>query len=342
MTAQQPSSLIKLSNPIKLSNHVHVRRPYFFELFTLVNFAAIAIWMAPSLPPQRWLVALIFLPVYLGLAIVGVLVRYVVARTRGRSHSLLRVFRSRRWLTDSVRLVVFSTWTTFTYGCIKLLVPIGHPRLFDRELWNLDARLFFGMSPNVFFVSLFGNPFVLKAIDWTYANAFLASLWIASMYFLSSPARRTRIAFMNSNCLLWLLGAWLYMLVPSLGPAYRFPDVWLPLAHSLERTQTLQRLLMTNYQAVLHGAPANILYGIAAFPSLHVGFVSLAFFWMRKLERWGSLLFGVFLVLIFVGSVVTGWHYLIDSLAGLALAWICYAAASRLSGSRRTPRETRA
>ena len=32
----------------------------------------------------------------------------------------------------------------------------------------------------------------------------------------------------------------------------------------------------------------------------------------------------IFTVIIFLGSVVTGWHYLIDSLAGLALAAACF------------------
>lgn len=318
-----------------------MRRPYFFELFTVVSFVAIAIWMAPFLPPRHWLQALVFLPAFLGFAIAGVVIRYGLARRRGRGRAYVRVIRSRRWLTDSVRLIVFCVWSTYTYGCIKLLIPLAHPRLFDRELWNLDARLFFGYSPNVFFVSLFSHPLALKAIDWTYANVFMSSLWIASIYFLSSPRGRLRIAFMNSNVALWLIGAWLYVLVPSLGPAYRFPEVWLPLASVLGRTQFLQRLLMANYQSLLHHGPVNVLYGIAAFPSLHVAFVALAFFWLRRLERWGAVLFGVFTVLIFLGSVVTGWHYLIDSLAGLVLAWLCYAAASRLSGLRRTPRERR-
>lgn len=305
------------------------RRPYFFEILTLVSFAAIAIWMAPFLPVRRWLGALPLALPFLGTMLAGIAIRYVVARRRGRDRAYLRIIRSRRWITDSVRLIVFCGLWGFTYGCIKLLIPIGHPRLFDQELWNLDARLFFGVSPNLLFIALFSHPWALQAIDWTYANLFLASLWIASTYFLSAPSRRVRVAFMDSNTALWLIGAWLYMLVPSLGPAYRFPDIWLPLAGSLGRTQFLQRLLMTNYQRVLHGGtgPISLLYGIAAFPSLHVGFVVLVWLWIRRSWRLGAVVFGAFSVVIFIGSVVTGWHYLIDSIAGVVLAWICYAVA---------------
>ena len=124
------------------------------------------------------------------------------------------------------------------------------------------------------------------------------------------------------------------MLVPSLGPAYRFPDVWLALASVLAHTQELQRILMTNYQAVLQfrrgvNAPVNILYGVAAFPSLHVAFEMLVVLWMRRVWRPGEVLFWIFFLIIFLGSVITGWHYLIDSLAGIVLAWVCYAVAAR-------------
>jgi PAP2 superfamily len=305
------------------------RRPYFFEILTVVSFAAIAIRILPLLQPQRWLAAYSLALPFLGAALAGIALRYAVARRQGRDRAYLRVIRSRLWITDSVRLIVFCGFWSFTYACIKLYIPIVHPRLFDQELWNLDARLFFGVSPNVFFVTLFSHPWVLKAIDWTYANVFLASLWIAAVYFLSAPSRPLRLAFMDSNVALWLIGAWLYMLVPSLGPAYRFPDVWLPLAGSLGRTQFLQQTLMTNYQTVIQGRPGTIslLYGVAAFPSLHVGFVTLVWLWMRRSWRLASLVFGAFTILMFIGSVVTGWHYLIDSLAGIALAVACYAGA---------------
>jgi len=38
-----------------------------------------------------------------------------------------------------------------------------------------------------------------------------------------------------------------------------------------------------------------------------------------------NTLFGVFVVKIFLGSIITGWHYLIGGLAGIPLAWGCYA-----------------
>jgi hypothetical protein len=307
------------------------RRPYFFEVLTLVSFVAIAIRIVWLLPPLQWISPLLLMLPFLGATLAGMAIRYAVARYHGRDRAYLRLIRSRLWVTDSIRLVVFCGLWTFTYACIKLFIPIVHPRLFDQELWDLDRHIFFGISPNVFFVNLFSNPRALKAIDWTYAYVFLASLWIASIYFLSAPGRRLRLAFMNSNVALWLLGAWLYLLLPSLGPAYRFPDVWVPLAGSLGRTQFLQRALMTNYQTLLQGRTGtiNLVFGVAAFPSLHVAFVTLVWLWMRRVSRVAALVFCAFSILMFIGSIVTGWHYLVDSLAGVAMAVGCYVGARK-------------
>jgi len=51
---------------------------------------------------------------------------------------------------------------------------------------------------------------------------------------------------------------------------------------------------------------------------------------MRRLWVYGEIVFGVFLLIIMIGSVVTGWHYLIDSIAGALLALGGYLLGSRL------------
>ena len=57
----------------------------------------------------------------------------------------------------------------------------------------------------------------------------------------------------------------------------------------------------------------------------------LAFLWMRRMWRGGEVIFGVFVVVILIGSLVTGWHYLIDGIAGMALAWLCHSVAIRIA-----------
>lgn len=314
------------------------RRPYLFEALAVVNLAAIAaiahgrnVSVLGSLAGSL----LQFVPLLLGYAAAGLAVRAAVAAWRGELPVLLRAVRRPGWISDTLRLAFSGALTMHAYFWIKLLVPILHPRLFDQELWDLDQTLFGGFSPNLLFVNVFSAPAVMHTIDWTYARVFFASMTIAFTFFLSAPGRRLRLAFTTGNTILWLAGAWLYLLIPSLGPAYRFPDVWLPLNEMLPITQHFQAMLMRNYQnvfRVVQGVPASVqlAFGIAAFPSLHVGFQTFAFLWMRRVWKWGQIVFGVFMLLIAIGSVVTGWHYLVDAIGGALLAAASYWLSSRL------------
>jgi hypothetical protein len=314
---------------------------YFIEWFVILNLGVIALVTrdAPLQPPPlRWVV-----PFIVAMAIqaaCGIAVRCVVALAR-RERAYLHIIRRPAWIGDTVRLVLANAFVVYTYGWIKIFMPIVNPRLFDQELWDLDRILLAGLSPTVLLLDMFGNPLVLKAFDWSYAYIFLASTVVASAYFLSEPSRRVRVAFANGNAALWLTGAWLYVLFPSLGPAFRFPEVWFAYENGLRRTQAIQALLMRNYQNVLQamrGEPhgeIQIVFGIAAFPSLHVAFQTYVFLWMRKLWTSGEVLFGIFALVIFLGSMITGWHYLIDGLAGIALALLWWWVFWRRAGLER-------
>ena len=315
-----------------------VRRLYFFEAFTLANFILIFILTVRGHPfalnslPTTFRS---FIPTLLGYTLAGVVIRCIAAAVRGELKEYLRHIRKVGWLVDTLRLVVFGALMVHTYFCIKLVVPLMRPDLLDQELWNLDQAMLFGFSPNILFLEVFSQPAAMRVIDWSYARIFFASMTVAFVFFLSSPSRRIRVAFSTGNSVMWLIGSWLYMLVPSLGPAFRFPEVWLPFEQGLPLTQHFQAMLMANYREVLRmpqgtAKDVQLMFGIGAFPSLHVGFQTYAFLWMRRLWIYGQIVFGVFAVLILIGSVVTGWHYLIDGLAGIVLAAGSYVVAARL------------
>jgi membrane-associated phospholipid phosphatase len=308
------------------------KRPYFFEIFTLVNF--LVAWLVLR---QTGISAFLLLdqsfrvlgPALALQAAIGIAIRAVIGRRRGGDY--LAVIRTPRFLTDLLRMIVVSVLWAHTYGWLKVAVPMLNRRLYDEVFWNLDRALFFGMSPNIFFLDLFSHPLALRAVDWSYANTFAATLFIGGAFFFSHPDPRLRIGFVNANAALWLIGGWLYVAFPALDPCYRFPSIWLPLAEYLPQTQFLQRLLMTNYRTFIGlamGQPGqiNLLLGLSAFPSLHVACAFLTYLWMRGQAHGWRILMLVFTIVIFVGSLVTGWHYLVDGLAGLVLAALCYAA----------------
>jgi hypothetical protein len=309
-----------------------VRRFYFFEIFVVLNLAAIALLAHDTLfiagSPLLHIALLTI--TFAGQILVGIAVRSLVALVRRDHRRYFRAIGNRRWIADTVRIALGAGVMSTTYLWIKLVVPLRHPRLFDQELWDLDQVLFFGLAPALFFLDLFEGP-MIRFIDLAYAKVFYVSGLLAIGYFASHPSRRLRVAFVNGNVALWITGAWLYMLVPSLGPAFRFPQIWLEYAASLRDTQVLQALLMRNYQNVLRAAageevtaPIRIVFGIGAFPSLHVAFQLYVFFWMRRIWTSGEVLFALFFVTILLGSMITGWHYLVDGLAGIVIAVLCY------------------
>ncbi len=303
-------------------------RPYLFEVIVIANVVVLAIVAQVRSFQFFAMLPDVFLSVALSAvvcAVGGTAIHAAVAAYRGTWRQYRAVITSAGWITDTIRIIVGEVLLTQVYGWIKLVVPIFHPRLFDSELWEIDRTIFFGLSPNVFVLTLFSDSWFLRVIDWAYANIFPLTIVIAFGYFMSVPSRRLRVAFMTSNVVMWIAGVYLYMLIPSLGPAYRFPEVWFEYSKQLTTTQRLQGLLMGNYTNVLAMSrgvdkPVSIVFGIAAFPSLHVGWQALVALWMRRQWLSGEILFWVFLFVIFIGSMITGWHYLIDSLAGVALA----------------------
>src|SRR5581483_1882327 len=286
-----------------MMNHRVYWRPHLYELFIAANLAIVFLMLikhtyavATTLPGIFQTLGLSFVLQAAG----GILARLIIAALTGKLRAYLSIVRRPAWLIETVRLLVFSTLAVHVYVWIKTVVPLLHPRLFDQQLWDLDRAMCFGVSPNILALSLFSNHAVLRFVDATYGDLFLWSLSIAIGYFLSAPSNRLRVAFVTANVLMWTVGAWLYLLIPSLGPAYRFPDIWFQYSHVLSHTQELQAGLWHNYSAVmkmqLPGAKdssVNLLFGIAAFPSLHVGMQTLVYLWFRRLWTWGEVIFAI-------------------------------------------------
>jgi membrane-associated phospholipid phosphatase len=64
--------------------------------------------------------------------------------------------------------------------------------------------------------------------------------------------------------------------------------------------------------------------GISAFPSMHNASTLLFALATWKRSRGLGIAYGIYTVIILVGSVHLGWHYAVDGYAGLALAGLCW------------------
>jgi TRAP-type C4-dicarboxylate transport system permease small subunit len=82
----------------------------------------------------------------------------------------------------------------------------------------------------------------------------------------------------------------------------------------------VQELLWQGYVT----GQAEVGRGISAMPSLHVATAFLVYLVGRRVHRALGLGFGIFAVLILLGSVHLGWHYAIDGYAGIAGAGLIW------------------
>ncbi len=140
-------------------------------------------------------------------------------------------------------------------------------------------------------------------------------LWV--LHWRKGDKARHIISFM----LTWSIGMALAYAFSSAGPI--FTGEYDP-AVAPEMTRKAADFLWVNYQA----KGALIGGGISAFPSMHV---AIAAWFAIVLKDRGLPLIGLaYLIGVFACSIILGWHYVADSVAGIGIALV----ADRISQAR--------
>jgi len=268
------------------------------------------------------------------MAILGILARLLVEWVSGRSvRQYLRRIRTWRWALGYVRLWAATTSVGYAYAWFKVSLPLLRADVFDAQVWAIERFLHFGLSPTVFAIELVAGTPLARVIDYLY-YLWLPSLPLILGYVFVSADGRRRANFALANVFLWTFGAWLYLAIPALGPCYFSPDVLDPIRDQIPLAVQSQDALWSNYLTMVRGRHGEIVRflptaGVAALPSLHVGFYALMLFWSRRYDRRLYLPFVVATAVIFFGSLVTAWHYAVDGYVALGLAWMSTRLADR-------------
>ena len=252
-----------------------------------------------------------------GALLVGSAARLTIARQRP----------DMRFVGDLSFALVTIVLVATAYTWSKLLIPGIHPRLFDAQLRSLDLLLTCGVDPGVFVRVLIGGaPWFARILGSVYG----AFVWISlagTAWYAAAPRVAARRRFVPAVASLWLIGSWGYLAVPALGPVFVDEAVWIEVHPLMPNLSDTAYWLALNYQAtkqMLAGESETIVawYGVAAMPSLHVGLTTLLALWAPS--RVGNWLWWIIAALMFVGSVASGWHWLVDSIAGAVLAGAVY------------------
>jgi len=212
--------------------------------------------------------------------------------------------------------------TLISYFMLRGLLPVVNTGGLDAELYALDLQVF-GFEPALWF-----DQFVtVRTTEWFaffyYSYFFLISAFVLPLLFLGRRMRLFAdfaISFMGVYCVAHVI----YMLVPGYGP-YQF------LADEFHNTLPMGFWYERVLEAV-NGAGAQK----DIFPSLHTAGPTTCFlfaFRHRKLTPYKYVWIptGFFAANIIIATMFLRWHYIIDIIAGIALASLLSYVAVHLS-----------
>lgn len=224
------------------------------------------------------------------------------------------------------------------YTNLKCRLLLIHPRLFDRILGRLDDLLHMGGGDFVAWVTALHTRPRTAVLQLVYYYA-----WAALAVPLAVAMARSGVALVRRTlaalALCYIAGGFLYLALPSLGPALVERGRYADLAGS--NIFALQQSMLQALRYIVQNpqAPAVPFFGLAAFPSLHLATSSLGLFVAWKTWRPMLLLLVPWNLAIAASAVYFGWHYVIDFYPALLLAWGGWWAAGKLvEAAGREPR----
>ncbi len=248
-----------------------------------------------------------------------------------------------RWTLQRSALILLALVAYYVvYLCYRNLKSwdvLNAPK--DDMLLRWDKWLFFGHSPAVLLHDLLGQDVAARALTTLYESfATLVTLALVAALALAPTARKAWV-FVSSAMWAWILGVGTYYLIPSLGPFHAAPTEFAGLTStSIETTQ--EKYVEQRAHLLAHPQAHDAFAQISAFASLHCALAFLIFLMARYYGlRLVSWLLAVFLVGTLVATVYLGWHFAVDDVAGLAVAWVAFQLGKlTVLGSGRVPRST--
>ncbi|MEP6816941.1 MAG: phosphatase PAP2 family protein [Marmoricola sp.] len=240
--------------------------------------------------------------------------------TVARMVALLRERWTRRRLALAMGGLLAYHLVYFCYHNLKSWDVFNHVR--DDMLLRWDRWLFFGHSPAILLHDLLGQhvaAYVLMVIYESFSSLVSVS-FVAALVF---PRRiRDGYVFIASALWVWILGVGSYYLIPSLGPFNSAPQDFAGLPHTMIQ-DTQARYMAQRAHLLAHPQAGGAFAQVSAFASLHVAVILLIVLMARyyRLRR-ATLVLAVFLAGTILATVYLGWHFAVDDVAGIAIAYL--------------------
>ncbi|HSS68940.1 MAG TPA: phosphatase PAP2 family protein [Nocardioidaceae bacterium] len=204
------------------------------------------------------------------------------------------------------------------YRNLKSWDAFNTPR--DDDLLSLEKSIFFGHSPAVLLHDLLGQDVaahVLAAIYDSFSSLVLIAV-VASVVFTRQI--RDGYVFVTAAAILWILGVTAYYLVPTIGPFWSAPSEFAGLDRTAV-TSAQEKYVVERAHLLQSPGAGDAFSSLSAFASLHTAFTFLI---LLSAYIYGLRLLSIVLAVYFAGVVVAtiyfGWHFVVDDIAGCALA----------------------
>lgn len=256
---------------------------------------------------------------------------------RGRMLAIRRTMAAPHLVQFATGLGLLAAMMVFqgAFSSLKTALPIWRGGFPDDIIQaNIDRAIHFGVDPWRYLYAIGQNDVVRAVAEWNYNQAWFIFCY-AILFFVavSSKAAAIRSRYLITYMLVWIIvGNVLAGLFLSAGPAFyglvngdtaRFGEQLAFLAASGDSTHSAARVqayLWNFYQS----GNAGLGSGISAFPSMHVGLVTLnALFIFEASRKWGIAAF-VYVGIVLASSVYLAWHYAIDGYVSIAVTVIVF------------------
>jgi len=169
-----------------------------------------------------------------------------------------------------------------------------------------------------------GFPINTNAWDKLYHSAWGLELFAAFALVVIGRSTKVVLSYCVSMILLFYIGRFLGVLNPVMGPAFFKPELFSYLNGSLTDA------VMQSVAGVMESGPEAskessgiLLGGVSAMPSLHLGMVTLTSYWLAIEKRWTICVTVPWVLLVWMSTIVLGWHYIMDGAGGIVLGVVC-------------------
>lgn len=207
-----------------------------------------------------------------------------------------------------ILLMYYSLWGNATH----LLVTRDR----DAQLLALDLRLF-GFEPSLAMQS-FISPALTAWMQFAYAFHLYNIPLVACFIYLRRPRRNFR-EMMCGLSVISFFGILGYLLVPAIGPVYTLRSLYtVPLSQPLEVFN--RQIEFMDFARIQRDV----------FPSLHVGISFVVWLYAYRNSRKLFWLLSPLVLSLWVSTVYLRYHYVVDCVAGLILAPLCFLLANWL------------